>query len=183
MKTPEAIKAYRCPMDPDLRLLLDRQEIRDVVTRYFNSADRRDFVSLVDCFVPGALVDYSDLLPVSPTTPIADVAAIIDSAMGELYNHTQHFMGNHECTVNGDSATVETYCLAIHEYLDDTVDGGTRPTSALRYIDRFDRTTDGWRIAHRKAVRDIALQLPPRAVTMWEPASSIEAMTDQTNDR
>jgi ketosteroid isomerase-like protein len=87
-------------------------------------------------------------------------------------------MGNHECTVTGDSATVETYCLAIHEYLDGTADGGTRPTSALRYIDRFSRTADGWRIAQRKAVRDIALQLPPRAITMWEPANGLEAMKD-----
>jgi ketosteroid isomerase-like protein len=157
-------------MDPNLQSLLDRQEIHDVVTRYFMSADRRDFAALVDCFVPGTLVDYSDLLPVSPSTPIAEVAEMIDSAMGTLYNHTQHFMGNHECTIDGDSASVETYCLAIHEYLDDAVDEGTRPTSALRYIDRFHRTADGWRIAHRKAVRDIALQLPPRAVTMWVPA-------------
>ena len=156
-------------MNPKLQFLLDRQEIRDVVTRYFMSADRRDFVALVDCFVPDTLVDYSDLLPVSPTTPIAEVAAMIDSAMGDLYNNTQHFMGNHECVIDGSRAEVETYCLAIHEYLDDSVDGGTRPTSALRYIDRFVRTSDGWRIEHRKAVRDIALQLPPRAITMWQP--------------
>ena len=156
-------------MDPNLLFLLDRQEIRDVVTRYFMSADRRDFVALVDCFVPGTLVDYSDLLPVTSATPIAQVAAMIDSAMGGLYNNTQHFMGNHECIIDGDRANVETYCLAIHEYLDDSVDDGTRPTSALRYIDRFVRTSDGWRIEHRKAVRDIALQLPPRAITMWQP--------------
>lgn len=156
-------------MNQDLQPLLDRQEIRDVVTQYFMSADRRDFASLVDCFVPDTLVDYSDLLPVAPATPIAEVAALIDSAMGALYNNTQHFMGNHECIITGNRAAVETYCLAIHENIDDSADSGTRPTSALRYIDRFIRTADGWRIEHRKAVRDIALQLPPRAVTMWQP--------------
>ncbi|MGA1147453.1 MAG: nuclear transport factor 2 family protein [Candidatus Nanopelagicales bacterium] len=156
-------------MNKDLQPLLDRQEIRDVVTRYFMSADRRDFASLVDCFVPDTLVDYSDLLPVAPATPIAEVAALIDSAMGALYNNTQHFMGNHECIITGNRAAVETYCLAIHENIDDSADSGTRPTSALRYIDRFIRTADGWRIEHRKAVRDIALQLPPRAITMWQP--------------
>ena len=156
-------------MNKKIRFLLDRQEIRDVVTRYFISADRRDFVSLVDCFVPGTLVDYSELLPVSSGTPIVEVAAMIDSAMSGLYSNTQHFMGNHECIIDGDRAAVETYCLAIHEYLDDAIDDGTRPTSALRYIDQFVRTSDGWRIGHRKAVRDIALQFPPRAVTMWQP--------------
>jgi hypothetical protein len=156
-------------MNQDLQLLLDRQEIRDVVTRYFMSADRRDFASLVDCFVPNTLVDYSDLLPVAPATPIAEVAALIDSAMSALYTNTQHFMGNHECIITGDRAAVETYCLAIHEYLDDSVDGGSRPTSALRYIDQFIRTADGWLIEHRRAVRDIAVQFPSRAVTMWQP--------------
>ena len=73
--------------------------------------------------------------------------------MGALYNNTQHFMGNHECIITGNRAAVETYCLAIHEYLEDSGESGTRPTSALRYIDRFIRTADGWRIEHRKAAR------------------------------
>jgi hypothetical protein len=34
---------------------------------------------------------------------------------------------------------------------------------------RFIRTADGWRIEHRKAVRDIALHLPLRALKMWQP--------------
>ena len=154
-------------MDEKLRWVADRIEIRDVVTRYFMSADRRDFASLVDCFVPGASVDYSDLLPVDPVSPIVDVAAMIESAMADQYGPTQHFMGNHECTVDGDRAQVETYCLAIHQYLDESKDGGTRPTSALRYLDVFLRTPVGWRISHRRAARDVAMSLPPRLATMW----------------
>jgi ketosteroid isomerase-like protein len=151
-------------VDAEVRWLLDRTEIRDVVTRYFVSADRRDFDALVDCFVPGAVVDYADLLPVGSATPIAEVAAVIEEAMAGLYGPTQHFMGNHACALEGDEATVETYCLAVHEYLDPATDGGGRPTSALRYLDRFVRTADGWRIAHRRAVRDIAVSLPARVV-------------------
>jgi hypothetical protein len=159
-------------MDPTVRYLADRLEIRDLVTRYFVSADRRDFVTLVGCFVPGTLVDYSDLLPVDPASPIDDVAAMIDRAMAATYGPTQHFMGNHECAVDGDVATAETYCLAIHQNLDAAADGGMRPTSALRYIDRLVRTADGWRIEHRRAVRDIALTLPPRTPVLWQDAST-----------
>jgi hypothetical protein len=154
-------------VDPAVRLLLDRLEIRDLVTRYFMSADRRAFDTLVACFVPGALVDYSDLLPVGPATPIEEVAAIIERAMAATYGPTQHVMGNHECGVDGHIARAETYCLAIHQNLDPTADGGNRPTSALRYIDRLVRTDAGWRIEHRRAVRDIALALPPRTPVMW----------------
>ena len=154
-------------MDAALQWVVDRIEIRDVVTRYFTSADRRDFDRLVGCFVPGAVVDYSDLLPVDAATPIAEVAAIIEAAMAEQYGPTQHFMGNHECVVDGDSAEVETYCIAVHQLLGAGVDE-PRPTAVLRYIDRFARTEHGWRIAHRRATRDIALSLPPRMATMWQ---------------
>ncbi len=154
-------------MDDRIRLLLDRMEIRDLVTHYFVAADRRDFASLVECFVAGTEVDYSDLLPVGPSTPIETVAATIDEAMAASYGPTQHFMGNHSCTVDGDTATAETYCLAIHQYLDPTVDAGARPASALRYLDRLTRTSEGWRIAHRRAVRDLAVSLSPREVPGW----------------
>lgn len=166
------VDAYPVDMDDTVRWLADRLEIRDLVTRYFVSADRRDFGGLVGCFVPDTLVDYSDLLPVEPSTPIADVAAMIERAMAATYGPTQHFMGNHECTVDGDTAAAETYCLAIHQNLDTTADGGNRPTSALRYIDRLARTSAGWRIEHRRAVRDIALALPPRAATFWDDSAS-----------
>ena len=157
-------------MDATLQWVVDRIEIRDVVTRYFTSADRRDFDRLVGCFVPGAVVDYSTLLPVDPATPITTVAAVIEEAMAEQYGPTQHFMGNHECVIDGDTAEVETYCIAIHQLLDPSRDGDHRPTAVLRYIDRFARTDQGWRIAHRRATRDIALSLPPRAATMWQRA-------------
>lgn len=158
-------------MDATLQWVADRIEIRDVVTRYFTSADRRDFDRLVGCFVPGALVDYSELLPVGAATPIAEVAAIIEEAMAEQYGPTQHFMGNHECEIHGDAAQVETYCIAIHQLLDPERDGDHRPTAVLRYPDRFERTAAGWRIAHRRATRDIALSLPPRAATIWQRAA------------
>ena len=97
---------------------------------------------------------------------------MIDRAMAATYGPTQHFMGNHECRVDGDTATAETYCLAVHQNLDPDADGGTRPASALRYIDRLVRTEAGWRIEHRRAVRDIALAVPPRAVAMWDDSST-----------
>ncbi len=157
-------------MSESTRWLLDRVEILDVVTRYFNSADRRDFDALIDCFVPGALVDYSELLPVSAAAPIVEVAAVIAAAMAELYGPTQHFIGNHECTIDSDTARVETYCLAMHAYLDPAREGGARPASALRYLDDFVRSANGgWRIRHRRVTRDFALSLPDRAVAIWSP--------------
>lgn len=156
--------------DDAVRRLIDRSEIRDVVTRYFMSADRRDFVAFLDCFVPGTTVDYSDLLPVGPEETIEVVTDLIDRTMAERFGTTQHFMGNHECVLEGDTARVETYCVAMHAHLDPTTDDGAHLTSALRYVDRFARGADGrWRIAHRQAVRDLAFLLPGRTASRYVP--------------
>lgn len=162
--------------DDAIRYLLDRTEIRDVVTRYFVSADRRDFAAFLDCFVPGTTVDYSDLLPVGPEESVEVVTDLIDRTMAERFGTTQHFMGNHECTVEGDTARVETYCIAMHQHLDPATDDGAHLTSALRYVDRFERGPDGrWRIAHRRASRDLAFLLPGRTATRYVPDGGTDA--------
>jgi len=149
--------------DHRVQLLLDRLEINDVVTRYFCSADERDFDKFRSCFVAGTSVDYSELLPVPRDCPVEQVAEVIERTMAERFGPTQHFMGNHEITVEGDTARGVTYCLAIHQLLPPN-DEAQRLTSALRYLDRFVRTADGWRIAHRTVTRDIALDLPGRTI-------------------
>ena len=156
------------PDGQGVQYLLDRLEINDLVTRYYCAADRRDFVAFVGCFVPGTLVDYSEMLPVPDALPIEEVAAIIESTMAKMYSNTQHFMGNHTVAIDGDTATGETYCLAVHQYLDATLDDDQRPLSALRYIDRFVRTADGWRIEHRFVTRDLGAFLTPREVPPFQ---------------
>jgi len=152
--------------DARLQFLLDRLEIQDLVTRYYCAADQRDFKALLSCFVPGTLVDYSELLPVSSAHPVEEVAAVIEAAMAAVFSNTQHFMGNHTCSIDGDRASGETYCLAIHQYIDPSQDGDQRPVSALRYIDRFVRGEDGWRIEHRRATRDVGAFFASRAATV-----------------
>ena len=77
-----------------------------------------------------------------------------------------YFMGNHSVAIDGDSASGETYCLAIHQYIDPSQDQDQRPVSALRYIDRFVRWDDGWRIEHRKVTRDVGAFFASRTATI-----------------
>lgn len=141
--------------DRAVRYLLDRLEIQDLVTRYFCAADQRDFKLFVGCFVAETMVDYSELLPVPSAHPIEEVASVIEATMARLYSNTQHFIGNHTVTVDGDRATGETYCLAVHQHIDATLDDDQRPVSFLRYLDRYVRTEHGWRIEHRRVTRDV----------------------------
>ena len=152
--------------DARVQMLLDRLEIHDLVTRYYCAADQRDFDAFLSCFVPGTLVDYSEVLPVSSAHPVEKVTAVIEAAMAAAFSNTQHFMGNHSVTIDGDVARGETYCLAIHQYIDPSQDQDQRPASALRYIDRFVRGDDGWRIEHRRVTRDVGMFFASRAASV-----------------
>jgi len=152
--------------DARVQRLLDRLEIQDLVTRYYCAADQRDFEAFLSCFVPGTRVDYSEVLPVSSAHPVEQVTAVIEAAMASTFSNTQHFMGNHSVTIDGDVASGETYCLAIHQYIDPSQDQDQRPVSALRYIDRFVRADDGWRIEHRRVTRDVGMFFAPRTASI-----------------
>ena len=76
--------------DARVQMLLDRLEIHDLVTRYYCAADQRDFKAFLSCFVPGTLVDYSEVLPVSSAHPVEKVTAVIEAAMATAFSNTQH---------------------------------------------------------------------------------------------
>ena len=145
---------------------MDRLEIQDLVTRYYCAADQRDFEKFLSCFAPGTDVDYSEVLDVPAAHPAEKVSALIESTMAVTFGGTQHFMGNHTVTIDGDTAKGETYCLAIHQYLDPSRDDDQRPVSALRYIDRFIRTKDGWLIEHRRVTRDVGMFFTGRSASL-----------------
>ncbi len=44
--------------DPALQVLLDKQEIAELLTRYLRSVDRGDVDTLRACYLPGATEDH-----------------------------------------------------------------------------------------------------------------------------
>jgi hypothetical protein len=139
--------------DPDLRRLIDTAEIRQLLLQYFVNVDRRVWPPVKAIFVPGTLVDYSDLMPIGDAVPAEDVVDRIEAAIG-LYAVTVHQMGNCDIAVAGDTATSETWINAHHVYADPTRNDGRLPIAGLRYQDDWVRTADGWRVAHRRAFTD-----------------------------
>lgn len=82
-----------------------------------------------------------------------------------LFRGTMHCVFNHTATIENDTASGETYCIAYHG----TEDSGGRPATLewfIRYQDRYVRSGDGWRFTHRLLVvpwiRTTAAELPPR---------------------
>ncbi len=149
----------------DRQVLSDRLAIADLMVQYFVNVDRRRFDAVKGVFVPGTLVDYSDLMPIGNAVPAEEVVDRIEAAMAENYSTTLHNMGNHEVVVEGDRARSEIWVVAYHVYSDPSRQQGRLPVAGLRYLDRLVRTADGWRIEHRRATSDWRAWLEPRGPT------------------
>jgi uncharacterized protein (TIGR02246 family) len=126
----------------------DRVELRALVDRYAVAADSRDREGFAGVFTADGV------LAVGPGGGLVGPDAIpapLDY-LDAHYTHTMHLVGNHDVVLDGDTATGTVYCLAHHL----SVRGGEMIDSCmgLRYFDRYVRTDDGWRIAHRSTSVD-----------------------------
>lgn len=120
----------------------DHVAIQRLMYRYARCADRKDYAGFAEVFCEDAVFDYSGRL-VTPCSKIQEMMHALDK-----YSSTQHQVHNTLYDVEGDSAEGETYCLASH-LLDDA--GTTSKIDmAIIYRDQLQRTTGGWRIAHRE---------------------------------
>lgn len=110
--------------------------------RYARGIDRCDFEMVEQCYHPGATDDHGRFKgPVEEFTPWVQTQL-------DRFDTTMHFLGNVLIELDGDVARAETYCVAYHRLQGADVDS----IAGLRYIDRFERRNDEWRIAHRAIV-------------------------------
>ena len=129
--------------DPSkIEALIARQEIADVIYRYARGIDRLDFDLVRTCYHPDAYDDHGSFS--------GNVEDFITAATEFLarWTATQHFMGNMLIEVDGDRARAETYAVAYHRREDSNGDGKD-DVMGIRYVDRFEKRNDDWRIAHR----------------------------------
>ncbi|GEK79135.1 nuclear transport factor 2 family protein [Agrococcus baldri] len=130
-----------------LRRLQDREEIRDCVARYARGIDRLDRELTLSAYHADAIDDHGKFLG----TP----AEFVDWAftMHRTFHLShQHSILNQTCELDGDVAHAETYFL----FASMNVSGPPWTLSGGRYIDRLERRSGRWAIAHRLCVRDWA---------------------------
>jgi uncharacterized protein (TIGR02246 family) len=132
---------------PDLQDLVDRDALRRLVERYATAVDHRDLEAAAGCFLPDGRLTVGD------GEPLQGGSAIV-AALGRLerYEATAHVLGHSNHAVDGDRATGESWCRAHHVY----EEAGVRRdwVMAIRYVDRYVRAGDGWRIEDRHLVVD-----------------------------
>jgi ketosteroid isomerase-like protein len=120
----------------------DRSEIIDLAVRYTWALDTKNLEDLRDVFTS----DVTAVLRGVECEGIDQIIARIGGAILRL-DHTQHLVGNHLVTVDGDTGTHRCHLQSQHVLAG--CEGGDNYIVGGYYDDRVVRTADGWRIAHR----------------------------------
>jgi ketosteroid isomerase-like protein len=129
--------------------LADREAIRDCLYRFAHAIDRCDGELSETTFWPDASADYDSALQFATSDAVHGFMLPIWKGMFP----SKHMMGNILIEIDGDTAYSETY---HHSF-----DSGKNPDgseyeriSSGRYLDRFEKREDEWRVIHRIHVLD-----------------------------
>ncbi len=128
----------------EIRALLDRQAITDVLHLYCRAIDRTDEELLASVYHPDAIDDHGSFS--------GDAAAFVARTirrMREEYKSSQHRISNILIELHDDIAFVESYVVAVHSLHDERIE-----MAGARYVDRFARREGSWKIARRLVLID-----------------------------
>ncbi len=135
-------------LDAQVRELLDRQAIADVLQRYSRTLDWLDDAGQAGCFWPDAHIDYGFF-----TGSAADFVPVV-MAIERSSQRRWHFLSAPSIRFeSADHAQVECYGMAtgIRQQEDGSWSGGLY---GGRYLDGFERKEGEWRIARRQYIMD-----------------------------
>ncbi|WP_067672976.1 nuclear transport factor 2 family protein [Nocardia miyunensis] len=131
------------PTEQAIRELLDRQEILDCIHRYCRGIDRHDAELLASAYHPDAIDDHGII-----KAPVAEFITWAFEGHRKNQHGHQHYVTNHSCELDGDTAHTETYFIMLGQNKNGTpltLHGG-------RYVDRFERRDGRWAIAYRASL-------------------------------
>jgi hypothetical protein len=123
----------------------DREAIRDCLYRYSRGIDRCDMELLRSAYWPDAIDNHTGFLG-----NIDEFVAWAEPKLRAM-QHNIHMIGNILIRLDGDKAAVESYLWSVSVM----PAGPVREVFVCgRYLDRFERRHDEWRIAERLVVHD-----------------------------
>jgi ketosteroid isomerase-like protein len=124
--------------------LIDKQQITEICYRYGVALDTRDWALLRSCFTADVVGHYGAPDPYRGYEAIEGLCRTTIESLSA----TQHLIGNVLVELDGDAASCSCYLHAQHVGRGDAE--GEQFIFAGRYLDRFVRTAEGWRIAERR---------------------------------
>jgi hypothetical protein len=140
-----------------VRMLLDRAEISDLVDRFSRDLDdytleerRFDVAWVRSYFTEDASVEY----PVGSATGAERIAALIDGRGMAPFQRTQHVTTNYVIDLDGDRASVRFNLIATHVHAEDVRQRLGEPLGAHFTVgDYYEgetvRTDAGWRFSRQ----------------------------------
>ncbi len=139
--------------------LSDRFEIQDLVYRYAELIDGKDFGALRDSvFTQDAHIDYSAMG--GSVGNVDETLAFLEAALtDELFPASQHLNANVQVTLDGDRASGRVMCFnPMHMSMPD---GSSQVYFlGLWYVDEYQRTSSGWRISRREEEKSWVFNTP-----------------------
>jgi SnoaL-like protein len=139
----------------------DRIQVLDVMNRYAEACDRRDWDLFERVFADDATVDYGGTVQLSGRDAIV---AMIRSMLGGC-GPTQHLLGNHTAVITADTARASCKIRAFH------TGAGVHASSTYEVLGAYHhelvRTPDGWRTRHLRM--DVDVELGTRDVLQPPP--------------
>jgi hypothetical protein len=126
--------------------IIDRQKILDCLARVSRGEDRRDATLLKGGYWPDATDDHGIFVGSFPEY----LAWVVPGAPS--VGVTLHTLGQSLIDLRGNTALVETHVTAYHR-----IDMGAEERDIViggRYLDRLEKRSQEWGIAHRTMVYD-----------------------------
>jgi 3-phenylpropionate/cinnamic acid dioxygenase small subunit len=142
-------------IDTAIRELTDRAAVTEVLYSYARLVDERDFAAAAGVFTDDCLAEYG----IHETEIMRSSAAVADWLTSQLRDGsaTSHHISNVQVSFpDPDHAETTCYVYAWHRMPGAAAD----PIVLARYVDRFERTPSGWRIAHRRMLGHGLIDFP-----------------------
>lgn len=131
-----------------LQEIVDKQDIHEVAMRYCRACDRVDVALLRTVFHQDAYLAYGSF-----DGPATEFVPWVIKHIREDYVHGYHGIANEYVVVEGDVAYGELYAVVNNAVV--TEEGQVIENMIWgRYIDRYERRSGEWRIAHRQFLLD-----------------------------
>ena len=134
-----------------LRELVDKQAIRDVLSRYCRGLDRMDKEMALSVWYPEGTADYQGIYEGTGHGFIEWVWG----AHAAMERHS-HQITNVLIELDGEQATSEAYVTVVLWTLPDSEGRQQELVGRGRYLDRWEKRGDGWAIMHRIHVLDMS---------------------------
>ena len=147
--------------DDELRRLLDKQAIAEVLYRRARAGDRADAELAHTCYHPGATERHGVFDGLA--TDFIDVVSFTRPREGNPMKGMLHIVTNILVDFKGaDDAFVECYHVAWCQMVD-----GTDAVIGGRYLDTFGRRDGKWAIIHRDVIFDFS-RMDPETAKFWD---------------